>query len=1115
MESNFDPWLSGNLHISRSFMKENLQNSSSSTIIGRKLNLYQKVLPQNSSSNMPTVIEPPSAALRLSRSRSRPKSLSKSPLRSTSQRRNNKDKEYSGDIPHYVSPPRQTRNSKNLKKSSGKLMKSATCRRSILTESQNKNHPDFAETQKRTSDEKSKKVILKEKLKITNKKIREKNAKTSKRVMQKHPLPWGCDQRILKDTSHSKSAENDELRSKIRAEREASKRAGRKAIGLDLYPLTKIKAKPQAKEEKSKTKRSPDPGVQRYMKNKSKSKKVADLQKQLEETVKEKERINALEKLDKTLRKKRSKHRRKRKSRSKSKSKSKYLDDKSTEITHSLTRTLRNKSKSERKKKKKPRISTEMVTERLKNLEERVYNNYDFMKVDAAIKIQRWYRLIKDRKQPSPIKPKSDLKIEDSEITSDKYLMTECEEWVSFLNPSTKHKELNSDLADRFRARLDEKQKEIEKKILESKHISDPMFHTALANSNDFSELSDRNATNSVNMIDRSSIKISALSLSGLNFQTKRPKQLDIESINTPLITCTYDSEDESNIKRNSSQEELSVKSNKSSPTFKKSSEIIKIAQESDLIESQDIYKSLSENTSEVSSLGEENTSLMIRNLQERAQIISDSEDQTEEKQFESNEEIGDEGNEEIDDENKEIDDENKGIDDENKGIYDGSKRSDDENEISDDENKRSDDENKNVEEGKHEEKFVEEKAYDHSPLQEISLHSFHVEKAQDDELSDKDSLENDISQISSALMKNKDKSAEEEINDSVVEFQGNGRLYKPDTPNSEEEKCESPFEIAAVTDPEKSDESSSDKEILQAPRPSITLRKVENQSTIDIPIDTSISEDIMHSKISSCPISPPHAESADSQSSDQYSISDVINELCDIEINEFLKIIPFKIKENDVDPTNDYIEVYLGALLEELQKNEPDMLEAINTPAYQDPLTKLMILQNTEVGELSKFPKLELILPFDISAKLKSKLGCSNFPYRSIYLQMMFDCINEALNHIRPFGLKGVPDPWATEPRLLFGDGDLRSVFRKLLSLLIKWSDIQGGAYPNNDIKEDEDKLQSLREERMSAFLCFDVNDEEPGWTGYDDEETQSKLDIADFVLEDLVEEIIKTITQ
>jgi hypothetical protein len=127
----------------------------------------------------------------------------------------------------------------------------------------------------------------------------------------------------------------------------------------------------------------------------------------------------------------------------------------------------------------------------------------------------------------------------------------------------------------------------------------------------------------------------------------------------------------------------------------------------------------------------------------------------------------------------------------------------------------------------------------------------------------------------------------------------------------------------------------------------------------------------------------------------------------------------------------------------------------------------------------------------------------------------MMFDCINEALNHIRPFGLKGVPDPWATEPRLLFGDGDLRSVFRKLLSLLIKWSNIQGGAYPNNDIKEDEDKLQGLREERMSAFLCFDVNDEEPGWTGYDDEETQSKLDIADFVLEDLVEEIIKTITQ
>ncbi|OMJ84899.1 hypothetical protein SteCoe_13882 [Stentor coeruleus] len=1053
MESNFDPWSTGNLHISRSFMKENIQNSSSSTIIGRKLNLYQKVLPQNSSSNMPTVIEPPSAMRRLSRSRSRQKSLSKSPLRSISQRRNNKNKEYNGDIPHYVSPPRQTRNSKNLKKSSGKLMKSATSRKSILIESQNKNHPDFVETQKKTLDEKSKKVTLKEKLKITNKKIREKNAKTSRRVLQKHPLPWGFDQRILKDTSHSKSAENDETRLKIKTEREASKKAGHKTIGLDFYPLAKTKTKLQTKDEKSKTKKSPDPGTQKYMKNKNKSRKINDLQKQVEENTKEKERINTLEKFDKNLRKKRLKHRRKRKSRSKSKGK--YFDDKSTEITHSLTRTLRNKSKNEKKKKKKSKANTEIVTERLKNLEERVYSNYDFMKVDAAIKIQRWYRLIKDKKHPTTINQKNDLKIENSEITSDKYLMTECEEWISFLNPSTKHKELNNDLADRFRGRLDEKQKEIEKKILESKNISDPILHTVSPNSNDFSELSDRNATNSDNITDRSSLKISALSLSGLNFQTKRPKQLDIESINTPLITCTYDSENESNIKKNTSQDEISIKSNKSSPKFKKSYELIKESQESEILESKDLYKSLSENTSEIRSLEDENTSLMIRNLQERVKITSDSEEQTEEKFQENNE------NEEIYSENSE-NNENK----ENKE----NKEFKDEKEKMDDENYRSDNEKEEIEEKKDGEKFVEENYDDHSPLQEISLHSFHVEKAQDNELSDKDSLENDISQISSALMKNKDKSAEEEINDSIIEFQGNRKLNDPDNLISKEDKCEFPFENSAF------------KLLI------FFLKR--------------ICRDLL---LKSNP---------NNQSSDEYSISDVINEICDKEINEFLEIIPFKIKEKDVDPTNDYIETYLGALLEELQKNEPEMLEAINTPAYQDPLTKLMILQNTEVGELSKFPKLELILPFDISAKLKSKLECSNFPYRSIYLQMMFDCINEALNHIRPFGLKGVPDPWATKPQLLFGDGDLCSVFRKLLSLLMKWSIIQGGAYPDNNIKEDEDKLQNLREERMSAFLCFDVNDEESGWIGYDDEETQSKLDVADFVLEDLVEEIIKTIT-
>jgi hypothetical protein len=236
-------------------------------------------------------------------------------------------------------------------------------------------------------------------------------------------------------------------------------------------------------------------------------------------------------------------------------------------------------------------------------------------------------------------------------------------------------------------------------------------------------------------------------------------------------------------------------------------------------------------------------------------------------------------------------------------------------------------------------------------------------------------------------------------------------------------------------------------------------------------------------------------------------SISDLAQEVLEKELSTFLSLIKFTFKEKEVDPSPECIDWYLKSLFEELYKNEEEFLELANTPSFMDPLSKLALLQNTDVGELPKRPNLEIVLPAEIGCFIKNKVG-NKIKAREIYVTMMFDCVNEALNHVRPFGLKGVPDPWICEPRLLFGEGELKRVYKKIKIVMQGWDDIRGGVFFNFDNFGDDEELQAAREERMSKLLCFDVNHEEMFWVDYEDEETQSKMDLADLILDGLLRE-------
>jgi hypothetical protein len=278
--------------------------------------------------------------------------------------------------------------------------------------------------------------------------------------------------------------------------------------------------------------------------------------------------------------------------------------------------------------------------------------------------------------------------------------------------------------------------------------------------------------------------------------------------------------------------------------------------------------------------------------------------------------------------------------------------------------------------------------------------------------------------------------------------------------------------------------------------------------------LDSSSSSDIIISNDSSPNLTPKDLLTQKSSKPSPLITEDLTDELSTIissEIYAFLRVIPFKDQEKEVDPSLEFMIEYLNVMANELKENEAEVLEAINTPVYQDPMTRLCSLQDFSNQVLSKFPTLELILPPDLCSELKVRFESLEIPTRQIYLQMLFDCVNEALNYIRPFGVTGIPDPWSNHPRILFGEAELENVFNRVLGYMVKWASCKAGLFHSLELTVDEDKLSSLREEKMSALLCIDVKDEESTWLHYEEEETQSKIVSSQAILDLLLQETLQ----
>ena len=87
----------------------------------------------------------------------------------------------------------------------------------------------------------------------------------------------------------------------------------------------------------------------------------------------------------------------------------------------------------------------------------------------------------------------------------------------------------------------------------------------------------------------------------------------------------------------------------------------------------------------------------------------------------------------------------------------------------------------------------------------------------------------------------------------------------------------------------------------------------------------------------------------------------------------------------------------------------------------------------------------------------------------------------------------------------------------------VMEWARTFSGALPCSELLQeygikgplDEDKLNLLREERLALVLAAEIEENEMLWTDYEYEETQTKLDVADMILEFLAEEVAQDLNK
>ncbi|CAG9311203.1 unnamed protein product [Blepharisma stoltei] len=158
-----------------------------------------------------------------------------------------------------------------------------------------------------------------------------------------------------------------------------------------------------------------------------------------------------------------------------------------------------------------------------------------------------------------------------------------------------------------------------------------------------------------------------------------------------------------------------------------------------------------------------------------------------------------------------------------------------------------------------------------------------------------------------------------------------------------------------------------------------------------------------------------------------------------------------------------------------------------------------------------------EQLLPIDLYMQLEEEKQDDDSDNAKILAQqihnkMIFDAVNEALNRLRPHGRKGSPLPWSNVARInkTVAVGDLKNQVEGLVNSWaeIKYGQKQAGEQAVLNETEEKKKGSSADKDNSEKLLNSVIADEAEEWVDYEDAETKVKIELEQFIFDQLIEE-------
>jgi hypothetical protein len=220
----------------------------------------------------------------------------------------------------------------------------------------------------------------------------------------------------------------------------------------------------------------------------------------------------------------------------------------------------------------------------------------------------------------------------------------------------------------------------------------------------------------------------------------------------------------------------------------------------------------------------------------------------------------------------------------------------------------------------------------------------------------------------------------------------------------------------------------------------------------------------------------------------------------------------PSEVPSTSSEPFDYLIESAIDFILKRFDKFD----KALSRPLRKNPLEVLAKVQSPYTTNPLKwtFTGFPSIFPPDFCEEFNKLISQSEPQTTRNQIKMLFDCCNEIIQNLRPFGAEGAPMPWSVNKKSLKSVKVEKNTVKKFLTEKIEsWNNVAAGKIPDNEFlnedKLDEDKLHRCREEKIGVLIAQDIKLNEKVWVDYEFEDIQTRVIVADRVLDLMVLEI------